>query len=132
MYKINIENKVIEIAESLSVDEIVKNNLPNIRPVAAKIDGVLVDLSEIVKKDSSIELVKSADEEGLEIIRHTCAHVFGHAIKQIYPDTKMVIGPSNLAQSISNLITAHFYAVNRVVFKCLLSNNRQKISWYPP
>ena len=94
MYKITIENKVIETAESLSVDEIVKNNFSNIRPVAAKIDGVLVDLSEIVTKDSLIELIKPADEEGLEVIRHTCAHVFGHAIKQIYPDTKMVIGPT--------------------------------------
>ena len=75
MYKITIENKVIETAESLSVDEIVKNNFSNIRPVAAKIDGVLVDLSEIVTKDSLIELIKPADEEGLEIIRHTCAHV---------------------------------------------------------
>ena len=94
MYKITIENKVIEITENLSVDEIVKNNFSNIRPVAAKIDGVLVDLSEIITKDSLIELVKPADEEGLEIIRHTCAHVFGHAIKQIYPNTKMVIGPT--------------------------------------
>ena len=94
MYKVNIENKVIKVTENLSVDEIVKNNFPNIRPVAAKIDGVLRDLSEIVNKDSSIELVKPVDEEGLEIIRHTCAHVFGHAIKQMYPDTKMVIGPT--------------------------------------
>ena len=94
MYKVNIENKVIKVTENLSVDEIVKNNFPDIRPVAAKIDGVLRDLSEIVNKDSSIELVKPVDEEGLEIIRHTCAHVFGHAIKQMYPDTKMVIGPT--------------------------------------
>ena len=94
MYKVNIENKVIRVTENLSVDEIVKNNFPDIRPVAAKIDGVLRDLSEIVNQDSSIELVKPIDEEGLEIIRHTCAHVFGHAIKQIYPDTKMVIGPT--------------------------------------
>ena len=94
MYKITIENKVIEAVENLSVDEIVKNNFSDIRPVAAKIDGVLVDLSEIVKKDVSIELIKPDEEEGLEIIRHTCAHVFGHAIKQIYPNTKMVIGPT--------------------------------------
>ena len=51
MHKITIENKVIEVTENLSVDEIVKNNFSNIRPVAAKIDGVLVDLSEIVTKD---------------------------------------------------------------------------------
>ena len=69
MHKITIENKVIEATENLSVDEIIKNNFSNIRPVAAKIDGVLVDLSEIVTKDVSIELIKPADEEGLEALK---------------------------------------------------------------
>ncbi|MBT6734698.1 MAG: threonine--tRNA ligase [Gammaproteobacteria bacterium] len=94
MYKVTIENKVIETDENLSVDDLVKNNFTNIKPVAAKINGALVDMSEIINKDSSIELINSSDEQGLEIIRHTCAHVFGHAIKQLYPDTKMVIGPT--------------------------------------
>ena len=94
MYKVTIENKVIETDENLSVDDLVKNNFTNIKPVAAKINGALVDMSEIINKDSSIELINSSDEQGLEIIRHTCAHVFGHAIKQLYPDPKMVIGPT--------------------------------------
>ena len=61
--------------------------------VAARVDNKLVDMSNHIESDCKIELIKSTDQEGLEIIRHTCAHVFGHAIKQIYPDCKMVIGP---------------------------------------
>ena len=94
MYKVTIENKVIQTDENMSVDELVKNNFNNIKPVAAKLNGALVDMSEIINKDSLIELINSSDEKGLEIIRHTCAHVFGHAIKQLYPNTKMVIGPT--------------------------------------
>ena len=94
MYKVTIENKVIETEGFLSVEDLVKNNFTNVAPIAAKIDGVLMDMSEIINKDSLVELVYSSDSEGLEIIRHTCAHVFGHAIKQLYPDTKMVIGPT--------------------------------------
>ena len=93
MYKVNIDNKVIETDGSLSLDELVKNNFSNLRPIAARVDGILMDMSEIINKDSSIEIISSSDKEGIEIIRHTCAHVFGHAIKQLYPDTKMVIGP---------------------------------------
>ena len=94
MYKVTIEDKVIQTDENTSVDELVKNNFNNIKPVAAKLNGALVDMSEIINKDSLIELINSSDEKGLEIIRHTCAHVFGHAIKQLYPNTKMVIGPT--------------------------------------
>ncbi len=94
MYKVTIENKVIETEGFLSVEDLVKNNFTNVAPIAAKIDGVLMDMSEIINKDSLVELIYSSDSEGLEIIRHTCAHVFGHAIKQLYPDTKMVIGPT--------------------------------------
>ena len=94
MYKVTIENKVIQTDENMSVDELVKKNFNNIKPVAAMVNGALVDMSEIINKDSLIELINSSDEKGLEIIRHTCAHVFGHAIKQLYPNTKMVIGPT--------------------------------------
>ena len=93
MYKVKIENKNIEAEKNISVEELIKINFNNQNPVAAKIDGKLVDLSDIIHSDVTIELIQSSDKEGLDIIRHTCAHVFGHAIKQIYPNAKMVIGP---------------------------------------
>ena len=61
--------------------------------VAGKIDGRLVDASEIVSKDCKLEIVTIKDDEGLEIVRHSCAHLLAHALKQIYPKAQMAIGP---------------------------------------
>ena len=62
--------------------------------VAGKINGKLVDASEIISNDSDVTIVTNSDPEGLEIIRHSCAHLFGHAIKQMFPKAKMAIGPT--------------------------------------
>ena len=93
MLEVTIENKKISIDDNQSIEDIVHSNFTHDDVVAAKIDNQLVDLSNTVEKNCKIHLIKSSDKEGLDIIRHTCAHVFGHAIKQIYPDIKMVIGP---------------------------------------
>jgi threonyl-tRNA synthetase len=50
-------------------------------------------LSDSVTNNSIIKPITTNDKDGLDILRHTCAHIFGHAIKQIYPEVKMVIGP---------------------------------------
>ncbi|KGJ99637.1 threonine--tRNA ligase [Thalassotalea sp. ND16A] len=62
--------------------------------IAGRIDGQLVDACELITTDAKLQLITSKDAEGLEIIRHSCAHLLGHAIKQLYPDTKMAIGPT--------------------------------------
>jgi len=62
--------------------------------IAGRIDGQLVDACELIEKDASLQLITSKDSEGLEIIRHSCAHLLGHAIKQLWPNTKMAIGPT--------------------------------------
>ncbi len=61
--------------------------------IAGKVDGKLVDAVDIIHSDASLQIITSRDDEGLEIIRHSCAHLLGHAIKQLYPDVKMAIGP---------------------------------------
>ncbi len=61
--------------------------------VAGKVDGRLVDASDVIGHDASLQIITPKDEEGVEIIRHSCAHLVGHAVKQLYPDAKMVIGP---------------------------------------
>ena len=94
MYKVKIENKTIDVDNNISVEELINDNLEKPSCVAAKLNDKLVDLSCIVREDSNIEIIKPGDPEGLEIIRHTCAHLFGHALKQIYPNAKMVIGPT--------------------------------------
>jgi len=62
--------------------------------IAGRIDGNLVDACELIENDASLQLITSKDDEGLEIIRHSCAHLLGHAIKQLWPNTKMAIGPT--------------------------------------
>ena len=62
--------------------------------VAGLLNGKLVDASELIETDSDAVLVTNSDDDGIEIIRHSCAHLFGHALKQLYPDAKMAIGPT--------------------------------------
>ena len=94
MYKVIIENKTFDVAKNTSIEDLIKANLPDISGVAAIVNDKKVDLSSLIEEDSSIKIIKASDPEGLEVIRHTCAHVFGHALKQIYPNAKMVIGPT--------------------------------------
>ena len=61
--------------------------------VAGKVDGRQVDACDLIEHDASLQILTPKDPEGLEIIRHSCAHLVGHAVKQLYPDAKMVIGP---------------------------------------
>ena len=61
--------------------------------MAGKVNGKLVDASDPISKDASVQIITPKDKEGVEIIRHSCAHLVGHAVKQLYPNAKMVIGP---------------------------------------
>ncbi len=61
--------------------------------VAGQVDGELRDASDIIDKDATLRILTAKDEEGVEIIRHSCAHLIGHAVKQLFPEAKMVIGP---------------------------------------
>ncbi len=61
--------------------------------VAGKVDGRLVDTVDLIEDDAAVQIITPRDAEGVEIIRHSTAHLVGHAVKQLYPDAKMVIGP---------------------------------------
>ena len=61
--------------------------------VAGKVNGTLVDACDLIGSDATLQIITPKDEEGLEIIRHSCAHLVGHAVKQLYPTARMVIGP---------------------------------------
>ena len=62
--------------------------------VAAKVDGHLVDLAHVVDGDAEVEIVTLKDKEGLDVYRHTTAHVLAQAVKAIYPTCKLAIGPT--------------------------------------
>ncbi|MDG2046242.1 MAG: threonine--tRNA ligase [Halioglobus sp.] len=61
--------------------------------VAGKVNGELMDACDIITSDADVTIITDRDSEGLDIIRHSCAHLVGHAVKQLFPGAKMVIGP---------------------------------------
>ncbi len=61
--------------------------------IAGRVNGELVDACELINADATLSIITAKDQEGLEILRHSCAHLLGHAIKQLWPQTKMAIGP---------------------------------------
>ena len=81
--------------ESISIEDVAKDIGPSLAKatVAGKINGVLVDASELIEEDSTVEIITSKDEEGIEVVRHSCAHLLAHAMKQLYPEVKLAIGP---------------------------------------
>ena len=62
--------------------------------IAGRVNGERRDACDVIDQDATLEIITAKDEDGLEIIRHSCAHLFGHAIKQLFPDVKMAIGPT--------------------------------------
>ena len=62
--------------------------------LAVRIDGQLSDLSLLIEKDSALSIVTSKDPEALELLRHDAAHVMAEAVKELFPDTQVTIGPS--------------------------------------
>ena len=61
--------------------------------IAGKVDGVLLDTCIYVNKDACVSIITAKDKEGIDIIRHSFAHLIGHAVKQLFPEAKMAIGP---------------------------------------
>src|SRR6202040_2259776 len=61
--------------------------------LAGRIDGKLVDTSFVIDRDASLAIVTDKDAEGLEIIRHSTAHLLAYAVKELFPDAQVTIGP---------------------------------------
>ncbi|SEH88232.1 threonine--tRNA ligase [Pseudomonas asplenii] len=61
--------------------------------VAGWVDGVLVDCTTLIERDATVTLVTPRDDEGLQILRHSCAHLLAMAVKQLYPSAQVTIGP---------------------------------------
>ena len=62
--------------------------------VAARINGDLVDLSLPIRGDVALQIVTLRDDDGLDIMRHSCAHVMAEALCSLWPETKLVYGPT--------------------------------------
>ncbi|VTU33748.1 Threonine--tRNA ligase [Variovorax sp. PBL-H6] len=89
------DNSRREFPGPVSVADIARSIGPGLAKmtVAGKVDGRLVDASDLIEQDAKLQIITPKDEEGLEIIRHSTAHLVGHAVKQLFPTAKMVIGP---------------------------------------
>ncbi|MCW5567998.1 MAG: threonine--tRNA ligase [Dokdonella sp.] len=84
-----------EFDHPVSVMEVAQSIGPGLAKatVAGKVDGRQVDASDLIDHDAGLQILTPKDAEGVEIIRHSAAHLVGHAVKQLYPEAKMVIGP---------------------------------------
>ncbi|MDX1538801.1 threonine--tRNA ligase [Arsukibacterium sp.] len=80
---------------AVSVMDVAKDIGPGLAKatIAGKVNGQLVDACDPISTDATLSIITSKDQDGLEIIRHSCAHLLGHAIKQMWPNVKMAIGP---------------------------------------
>jgi threonyl-tRNA synthetase len=97
MIKVTLpDGSVMDVAEGTTAKQLAEQIRPGLAKaaVAAKINGQLVDLSTPINSNSEVQIVTLKDGEGLEVMRHSCAHVMAEAICSIWPDTKLVYGPA--------------------------------------
>jgi len=89
------DGKYREYEHPMTVAEIAANICAGLAKaaLAAKVDGRLVDLSTVIENDVSLTIITLSDPEGLEIIRHSCAHLMAQAVKSLFPEAQVTIGP---------------------------------------
>ena len=90
------DGSVMNFENSVSVGEIAKTISEGLyrNAICGKVNGELVDLSYVVEKDAELSIITLKDKEGLDVLRHTCSHVLAQAVKNIYPTSKLAIGPT--------------------------------------
>ena len=87
---------MVEIEQPCSIIDAIKLSNPEILSSAcvAIVDGELVDLRIMLDKDATVEILGPESQTSLSILRHTTAHVLAEAVKRLYPDAKLTIGPA--------------------------------------
>lgn len=90
------DGSVLEFEKGMTVLDIAKSISEGLARVAVcgKVNGNLVDLSEKVEEDAELSIITLKDKEGLNVYRHTCSHVLAQAVKNIFPTSKLAIGPT--------------------------------------
>jgi threonyl-tRNA synthetase len=90
------DGSTLEIADGTTAKQLAEQIGPGLAgaAVAAKINGQLVDLSTPITADAAVQIITLAETEGLEIMRHSCAHIMAEAICSIWPEAKLVYGPT--------------------------------------
>ncbi len=90
------DGSVKEYGEAKSVYEIAADISEGLARVACagEVDGEIVDLRTVLDKDCTLNIVTASDPEGLKVIRHTASHVLAEAVKRLFPNAKVTIGPA--------------------------------------
>jgi threonyl-tRNA synthetase len=90
------DGRTLEVPDGATARQVAEQIGPGLAKaaVAARIDGRLVDLDTAITNGSSVQIVTSKDKEGLEVMRHSCAHVMAEAICSLWPQAKLVYGPT--------------------------------------
>lgn len=90
------DGSVKEYAESKSIIDIAYDISEGLARAACagELNGKVVDLRTIVDQDCTLNILTAKDEAGLRVVRHTCSHVLAEAVKKLFPDVKLAIGPA--------------------------------------
>ena len=90
------DGSFLEFDAPISVGDVAKNISEGLfrNAVCGKVDDELVDLSFVIEKDCNLNIVTLKDKEGLQVYRHTTSHVLAQAVKNIFPTSKLAIGPT--------------------------------------
>jgi len=90
------DGSVKEYGNAMSVYEIAADLSEGLARVACagEVDGEVVDLRTMIDKDCALNILTANDPEGLRVVRHTCSHVMAEAVKRVFPDAKLAIGPA--------------------------------------
>ena len=90
------DGSTLEVRDGATLKELAEQIGPGLAKaaVAAELDGQIVDLSVPITVDASVKIITLKDGQGLDILRHSCAHIMADAICTIWPDTKLVYGPT--------------------------------------
>ena len=89
------DGTIKEFDQPVSFADVAKSIGPGLfkAAVAGKIEEQIFDLSHLINNDSNVSIITKESDEGLEIIRHSTAHLMAHAVKELYPEAEVTIGP---------------------------------------
>lgn len=90
------DGSVLEFSAPITAGDVAKSISEGLHrnAVCAKIDGELKDLSTVIDKDCDLQIITLKDKDGLQVYRHTAAHVLAQAVKNVFPTSKLAIGPT--------------------------------------
>ena len=119
------DGSIKEYAEAMSAYDIARDISEGLARAACavEINGEVKDLRTVVDSDCEMNILTAKDSEGLRTVRHTCSHVLAEAVKRLFPNAKLAIGPS--------IDEGFYYDFESEPFSGLISQKKSKKSGFP-